>query len=269
MMRIVLFWFSIALLIIMPSCRKEKKLEPKRSLAIGIPYDNDSLMPPVSGLSLPPDLTIKDVWGVFIANNQTRIIKDVSGNVKKYDYPWQQAIFLTYAGRVTLNDSALVALGPPTSCWNSDPSLWNRHGNNTWYASGNNNNMPVIQETVAGTFPLFNGLFRDTLFRDGFSYRFDETNTLNADSAYVILYVPKIRKMWFSDVVSARGGIASFKIYSPRTDAVNDYFWIRDQLCYGALLEVVLLNYEMRTVEGKPFAFVRQQQVLYNKPFYE
>lgn len=268
MIRNVLLALPFALLIAMPSCRKKKKEEPKRSLAIGVPYDHDSLMPPISSHGFVPDLTIKNVWGVFISNNQTRIIKDTSGRFKKYDYPWQQAIFLNYAGQVRLNDSTLTPLSP-TSWWSNDPRLWNRNGSNTWYAAGNNNNMPVIQETTTATFPIFKGAFRDTLFRDGFNYIFDESNTENADSAYIILYAPKSNTVWFSEIVSAKGGMAGFNIYSPKTFAVNDYFRVRDQLCYGVLLEVVLLNYEIRTIDGKPFAFVRQQQVLYNKRFYQ
>ncbi len=267
MIRNVLILLPVTLLLLLPSCRKKEK-ESKRSLAIGIPYDNDSLMPSVNSLIYPPDLTIKNVWGVFIANNQTRIIKDTSGVYKKYDYPWQQAIFLNYAGQVKLNDSVLTPLSP-TSWWSNDPELWNRNGSNTWSAEGNNNNMPVIHEVTTAKWPVFSGYFRDTLDRDGLSYKFDETNTDNADSAYIILYAPKSNQMWYSKIVSAKGGTAGFNIYAPRTFAVNGYFAVRDQLCYGVLLEVVLLNYEIRTIEGKSFAFVRQKQFLFNKRFYQ
>lgn len=249
------------------SCKKKEN--PPNIFGIGVPYGNDSLMP-TQGVIMSR-YVIENISGAFIVNNQIRIVKDTSGRVVNYDNPWQQAIFISNAGNVTLNNSALMLSGTTSSYWSNEPALWKNNSSNTWRASGNRN-IPAIDHTTGTGYPEFRGILPDSIevkATTRITCSFTPANTGNADSGYIILYSYKNKSIWFSNIVSANGGAASIQLSgADYRNAGNRYFMIRDKVCYGGLLEVVLFNHEVHTFDNKPFAFVRQRQVLHNVVFY-
>ena len=258
--------FSIVLIC---ACKKSTS-NAAIATSVYIPRGADSLMEiPQAQLIGPP---MSNVSGVLVACKTSGIVIDTSGLPISYNRMWEAAIFESQtntfgdAGTVSINSVLLNGdRGYYYLHYDTTPT-WNESSSNHWVVSGTVT-IPAISVDIPGTFPAFTDTLPTVISRAGdFSIELNSSNTLNADSGYVVIYCAPRGSRLIGNVVSANGGVskvnASELIYLQNGNAPFNSRSLASQGYYGGLIMLVLYNHSIQTIGGKKFAFVKQREYL-------
>lgn len=233
---------------------------------IPIPYDYEGHIG--TRAYHPYPAYIGPATGVFIVDRERRILRDSTLTVSIEDKVWNTAAFLgangiggANGGDVQFNNASLVYSPPHIFYMNTDASLWNATGANTWSVTGNAH-IPAISQVIDTTFPRFTGSLPDTMtINSNFTFTFDNSNLQHANGAYLIVYDSNMRFV-NTNLAGPSGGTVSYNYGA--APPVNSWLWMDNKKYYGVWIEVICYNYETHQFNGKPFAFVRQSRLLKN-----
>jgi len=201
-------------------------------------------------------------WGVFLSVYLESGMKDTSGTLQYYYNSWAEALFsngdgtgFSHPRSVSINNEQMDLKGN----YYLSTDLLRLGALNHWEAASSSE-VPEISQNVMASFPDFSGSFPDTISRNaGFSYTFNQQNTKNGDSAYVIIY--SNGKLVRSNTASVKNGVV--KITSAQLSGIsNGYFNLNGNIFYGALVERVIYSMAFNSFSDKQFAFVNQRESL-------
>jgi hypothetical protein len=236
------------------------------------------LMPGLAFYSAGPSVLY--VNGLLIETKTTGNIVDTGGHPVPYERNWEMAYFKTdtpgpygdpplpgffvNAGGVSLNSTALVSSAQAGYRLSDTTHVWNDSALNHWQVSGAGT-VPHIDTFVSGTMPVFTDTLPTVISTSSdFSLTFNSLNTIDGDSAFVVLYHDV--GLNYSTVVSATGGTAmvpAFRLAGivncPHCTLTG---WPSDFVYSGGLIMVVVYNHTMMTIGGKQYAFIKQREYL-------
>jgi len=209
---------------------------------------------------------IYDAWAAFIATQLTGTLKDTAGNTHNLDLKWEEAAFTFHQNfnntinTVSLNSTPLWKYWFLNAYLASDSTgIWDGNAGNNWQFTDGNNAI-VMSANATGPFPVFTGIFPDSISRQAnFSYTFNASGCSNADSAYVVLISDDYKLQ--SSVVSGASGTAVIAAQR-MVNMSNLFFSIKPYTYWGAVLKIVLYNHTFQTINGKRYTFVNQKEVL-------
>jgi len=262
----------IIVLFTVHSCKKNTSTAPPSVESLSIPWNLDSLPRPVIAASyLIYDVAKFNVSGLLVACKLSGDITDTSGHTNLISRGWEMARFKGAAPEyytagvdtVSVNATTLKDTIYGGYSHNDTVSIWNETGLNHWYISGSDS-IPAFSADIPGTMPEYTGILPTTISRThDLTITFNSSNTLNADSAYVII---GIGINISSNLVSTGGGTAIIP-FSKLTACQNSNFHIAQFAAsgptyYGGYIVIVIYNHTTQTIGGKQFAFVKQREYL-------
>ncbi|MES2702880.1 MAG: hypothetical protein V4649_09590 [Bacteroidota bacterium] len=239
------------------SCTKDNKAT---SVTIGIPWDEDGLMPTHS-LYAPP-IIVSGVSGLHLSAHVYGNFVDTAGTDVHYHRYWQFASYNGDIAAAAVNGYAL-ALRPNGSWFRRDTgNVWANSSVNIWSVSGAGG-IPSFTADIHGQMPEFNGTFPSVIAAtNDFEYTFNTANVANADAAYVVVHFNG--KLAISNVVDPKGGTAKIPASQFRAGTSSDprltvlRFGLDGRVCNGTLAAVVLVNRSYREHGGVRFAYTQQ-----------
>ena len=273
MSRSILIILTLFAVVTVCSCTKSAKTTTFSGSSLLIPWDLDTLSPPTSGVYINGCSQLS-VNGIMVACKVSGSLTDTAGNTYLYTRGWEASLFKggspgTFLGgvaNVSVNATSLNDTLYGGFTHNDTTVVWNDTLLNHWYVSGSDS-VPTISEDIPGLMPTYTGTLPVTILRaSNFSITFNSSNTINADSAFVILCSRNPSAMAQSDVVKTNGGIAT--ISSPSLYELNNspsfhLNWTTTGPIYsGGYIIIVIYNHTIQTIGGKQFAFVKQREYL-------
>jgi len=272
MIRSITFILILFAIIAVHSCKKSTTTSVSVA-PLFIPLDMDSLMPGYAVFSYRCGVPYSGVSGVLIAYKISGSLVDTSGQVNIYNRNWEIALFanptadsLTNAGVVSVNTAPLSNTPYRTNenyyLHNDASGVWNTSSLNRWNITGSGD-IPSFSADISGSFPSFTGSLPTTISKTtDFSFTFNSSNTINADSAYVSIYYRG--EATRSSVVNGNGGTAT--IPGHFTGLMDSFITVpyggsSDGPFYfgkGYVL-IVVYNHFIKSIAGKRFAFVKQR----------
>jgi hypothetical protein len=252
----------LSVITIISSCKKSA-VAPNPML---IPWNMDSLMSGSNGYPIGhSQLTVS---GILIYNKLSGNLTDTAGHTNSYLRNWE-AVLLTGIGAASVNTTPLGMITDPLFGHYDSTPVWNESALNHWNVT-DLHGVTLISVDIPGTVPAFTGILPVNISTTSdFAFVFNSSNTVNADSAFVIVYGggPDIGSDPIcSNVVNVNGGVATIsadilRYYQNEYTSVN---WSSHgtSLYYGGQIMFVIYNHTIQTIGGKQYAFVKQREYL-------
>lgn len=267
---IILALFALAAV---NSCKKSTITTAVTGSSLLIPWDLDTLSPPFPGQVIN-GVSRLNTNGILVACKVSGNLTDTSGHTNLYTRSWEATLFKgdargTFFGgvaNVSVNATSLKDTLYGGFTHNDTVVVWKDTLLNHWYVSGSDS-VPTISEDIPGLMPSYTGTLPVTIPRaSNFSVTFNSSNTVNADSAFIILCARNPSAMVYSDVVKTNGGIATISmssLYELNNSPSFHLGWLSTGYVYsGGYIIIVTYNHTIQTIGGKQFAFVKQREYL-------